>query len=110
MTIKFGMGIDVCAAQVVINLGLPQTAEDDVQQKGRVGRDKNIDACGITYVKKKLASAALLEAKANLSISQASQWISDVGAASRKGSIDAPGMQMAMELCSSCLILSAFML
>ena len=86
VTIKFGMGIDVRAAQVVINLGLPQTAEDDMQQKGRAGQDKNIDACGITYVEKKLASAALSEAKANSSTSWASRRTSDVGATGRHGS------------------------
>jgi len=36
-TIKFGMGINVCSAQVMVNLRLPDSAEDNLQQKGRVG-------------------------------------------------------------------------
>ena len=86
-TIKFGMGIDVQAAQVVINLGLPQTAEDDMQQKGRAGRDKQVDACGITYIEKRLASAALSEVKANSSAFQTSWRMSDAGATTRKGGV-----------------------
>ncbi|KAI0040472.1 P-loop containing nucleoside triphosphate hydrolase protein, partial [Auriscalpium vulgare] len=49
-TIKFGMGIDVRAAQVCINLGLPESAEMVLQQIGRAGRQRTMDAMGVTYV------------------------------------------------------------
>ena len=57
--IKFGMGIDVHSAQVVVNLGLPDLAEDDLQQKGRAGRVPTVDACGITYVEPGVITSAL---------------------------------------------------
>ena len=57
--IKFGMGIDVKSAQVVINLGLPDSAEDDLQQKGRAGRLPTVEACGITYVEPGIIASAL---------------------------------------------------
>ena len=58
-TIKFGMGIDVRSAQVVVNLGLPDSAEDDLQQKGRAGRAPTVDACGVTYVEPGVITSAL---------------------------------------------------
>ncbi|THH16900.1 hypothetical protein EUX98_g9228 [Antrodiella citrinella] len=56
-TVKLALGVDVRAAKVCINLGLPETVEQDTQQKGRAGRDRTIDAVGITYVEKGYASA-----------------------------------------------------
>ncbi|KAH8101946.1 P-loop containing nucleoside triphosphate hydrolase protein, partial [Cristinia sonorae] len=53
-TIKFSLGVDVRNVQFCINLGLPKTIEQDVQQKGRAGRDRSIDAVGITYVEKNI--------------------------------------------------------
>ncbi|KAI0054732.1 P-loop containing nucleoside triphosphate hydrolase protein [Artomyces pyxidatus] len=61
-TIKFGMGIDVRCAQVVINLGLPESAEATLQQIGRAGRNPLVDALGITYLEMKLVADALTAA------------------------------------------------
>jgi|SRR5882762_5041043 len=58
-TIKFGMGIDVRSAQVMVNLGLLDSVEDDLQQKGRAGRVPTLDACGITYVEPRVITSAL---------------------------------------------------
>jgi len=63
-TIKFGMGIDVRGAEVVVNVGLPATAEDDLQQKGRAGRMSSVDACGITYVEPGIVQSAQLAIRA----------------------------------------------
>ncbi|KAA1470452.1 P-loop containing nucleoside triphosphate hydrolase protein, partial [Dentipellis sp. KUC8613] len=53
-TVKFGMGIDVRNIEVSINLGLPESAEAILQQNGRAGRDRSMDACGFTYIQKTL--------------------------------------------------------
>ena len=41
---------------VVINFGLPDSLEKDEQQHGRAGRDRSIDALGLTLVQKSIVS------------------------------------------------------
>ncbi|KAF6763557.1 ATP-dependent DNA helicase RecQ [Ephemerocybe angulata] len=49
-TVAFGMGMNVPNIKFSINLGLPATLEDLVQQNGRAGRDPEATASGITYI------------------------------------------------------------
>ncbi|THH27968.1 hypothetical protein EUX98_g6232 [Antrodiella citrinella] len=60
-TVKLALGVDVRKAQICMNLGLPETVEQDTQQKGRAGRDRTIDAVGITYVEKRYTDAVRKE-------------------------------------------------
>ncbi|KAI0072463.1 P-loop containing nucleoside triphosphate hydrolase protein [Panus rudis PR-1116 ss-1] len=56
-TIKFGMGVDVRRVHFVLNLGLPESIENDHQQRGRAMRDAQYDGVGITYVEKHIVTA-----------------------------------------------------
>lgn len=55
-TIKFGLGMNVRSVRVCINFGLPDSPEKDKQQHGRAGRDRRVDAVGVTYVEKMIAA------------------------------------------------------
>lgn len=63
-TIKLALGVDVRKAQVCIILGLADTVEQDKQEKGRAGRERDTDAVGITYVEKRGGSDLLKEVQA----------------------------------------------
>ncbi|KAI0072323.1 P-loop containing nucleoside triphosphate hydrolase protein, partial [Panus rudis PR-1116 ss-1] len=56
-TIKFGMGVDVRNIDVIINLGLPDTIENDHPQRGRAMRDPRSYGVGITYCEMGIVSA-----------------------------------------------------
>ncbi|KAI0079911.1 P-loop containing nucleoside triphosphate hydrolase protein, partial [Panus rudis PR-1116 ss-1] len=56
-TIKFGMGIDVRRVTYVVTLGLPESIEQDHQQRGRAMRDPRGVGIGITYCEKSVVAA-----------------------------------------------------
>lgn len=58
-TMKFGMGVDPRVVHVSGNVGLPESAEDIVQQNARAGRDPNIVAVGLTLVESTHVGAAV---------------------------------------------------
>lgn len=55
-TIAFGMGVNVRNIRMIINLGLPGSVNDNVQQDGRAGRDGS-EAVAVTLVERSVLAS-----------------------------------------------------